>query len=123
MNRLKEELDQFWKWAGMTAIEYKTGINPVGKLGSKWTAEYLYWDELLEAIDQATIDLNTSWNNDLADLLVLSISLDNGKIFELCLEGIRDIDQLMSCCFQANQYNLRLKMSQRMMGLIGENED
>ena len=121
MNRLKEELDQFWKWAGITAKEYKAEINPVGKQGIKWTSEYPYRDELLEAIDQATIDLNKSWNNDLADLLVLAISLDNGKIFELCLEGIKDIDRLMEVCFQADQNNRRLKMAQRIMGLIGEN--
>lgn len=121
MNRLKEELDQFWKWSNITAKEYQTGKNPRSNNGKDWMINYLYWDLLLEAVEQALTDLNQSWNDDLAELLVLAVSLDNGEILERCLERVKDIDRFMLCCVHADRNNSRLRIREKLNGILGGN--
>ncbi|MEM9859818.1 MAG: HEAT repeat domain-containing protein [Bacteroidota bacterium] len=43
---LKEELDKFWKWAGISSEEYANGSTPAKNLPVEWEGHYPNWIQL-----------------------------------------------------------------------------
>ena len=116
MNELKEELGKFWDWAGITPKEYINGIQPIHTKQSEWEDDYPFWRQLEHEIDNAINDLNQSWEYYLANLIVLTIAIDNenGLVMDNCLEKLVDSDRLIKMCCKSEQPYARIEIAERI---------
>jgi hypothetical protein len=115
MNNLKEELDKYWEWAGISPQEYSIGKTPEYTVQSEWEDDYPSWRQLDNEIDNAIEDLSKNWNSRLAELIVLTIALDNenGLIFDKCFEKTDYRDKIIELCCESEQPFARMEIAER----------
>lgn len=77
---LKKELNRFWKWAGITPIEYEKGItpkNPLIYLSGEWECEYPNFSDLETEFNKAIKTYNLTMNESLLVKILEAIAIDH----------------------------------------------
>ena len=115
MNNLKEELDKYWEWAGISPHEYSEGKAPMHAVQVEWEDDYPGWRRLDGEIDNAIEDLSKNWDSALAELIVLTIAIDNenGIIFDKCFDRISHKEKIIELCCDSEQPFARMEIAER----------
>ena len=76
-HRLRGELDEFWRWAGISYEEYLNGAGPSFIRRSEWEDQYPGWYELESAFKEAALEFRIDDQIDRKNALFETIALDN----------------------------------------------
>lgn len=83
MENIRYELDRFWNWASMTAIDYSRN-----KPGGEWETNYPYWDLIYEGVKIEIEKIKGKKDSYPLDDILEAMAIDNEC--EIVMELIED---------------------------------